>query len=159
MVNSNKERKRQTYLKQTHINNPLLQQQHITQSSTTTIAADAPPLNILSTPNTLHQAPTQAPTVTASENINQADTNKQNAQLEEFIDIFCTLTKDHPLEQVIGNPSQSIRTRRQLETNCGMCMFALTVSRIELKNIKEAMADSAWIKAMQEEIHQFDRLD
>ncbi|GJT07298.1 putative reverse transcriptase domain-containing protein [Tanacetum coccineum] len=25
-------------------------------------------------------------------------------------------TKDHPLEQVIGNPSQSIRTRRQLET-------------------------------------------
>ncbi|GJW23060.1 retrovirus-related pol polyprotein from transposon TNT 1-94 [Tanacetum coccineum] len=26
-------------------------------------------------------------------------------------------TKDHPLEQVIGNPSQSIRTRRQLETD------------------------------------------
>nr|GFD44516.1 hypothetical protein [Tanacetum cinerariifolium] len=24
-------------------------------------------------------------------------------------------TKDHPLEQVIGNPSQSVRTRRQLE--------------------------------------------
>ncbi|GJY35629.1 hypothetical protein Tco_0421007 [Tanacetum coccineum] len=28
----------------------------------------------------------------------------------------------------------------------------------ELKNIKEAMADSAWIEAMQEELHQFDRL-
>nr|GEY13627.1 Gag-Pol polyprotein [Tanacetum cinerariifolium] len=27
------------------------------------------------------------------------------------------------------------------------------------KNIKEAMADSAWIEAMQEELHQFDRLD
>nr|GFB65798.1 integrase, catalytic region, zinc finger, CCHC-type, peptidase aspartic, catalytic [Tanacetum cinerariifolium] len=26
-------------------------------------------------------------------------------------------TKDHPLEQVIGNPSQSVRTRRQLESN------------------------------------------
>nr|GFC56859.1 ribonuclease H-like domain-containing protein [Tanacetum cinerariifolium] len=26
-------------------------------------------------------------------------------------------TKDHPLEQVIGNPSQSIRTRRQLESD------------------------------------------
>ncbi|GJU40235.1 uncharacterized mitochondrial protein-like protein [Tanacetum coccineum] len=26
-------------------------------------------------------------------------------------------TKDHPLEQVIGNPSQSVRTRRQLETD------------------------------------------
>nr|GFA48740.1 hypothetical protein [Tanacetum cinerariifolium] len=62
-------------------------------------------------------------------------------------------------EQVIGNPSQSIRTRRQLESDAEMCMFALTVSRTEPKNIKEAMADSAWIESMQEELHQFDRLD
>nr|GFC34488.1 hypothetical protein [Tanacetum cinerariifolium] len=68
-------------------------------------------------------------------------------------------TKDHPLEQVIGNPSKSVRTRRQLESNAEMCMFALTVSRNEPKNIKEAMADSVWIESMQEEIHQFDRLD
>nr|GEZ28298.1 Gag-Pol polyprotein [Tanacetum cinerariifolium] len=39
-----------------------------------------------------------------------------------------------------------------------MCMFALTVSTVEPKNIKEAMADFAWINAMQEELHQFDRL-
>nr|GEZ47237.1 hypothetical protein [Tanacetum cinerariifolium] len=68
-------------------------------------------------------------------------------------------TKDHPLEQVIKNPSQSVRTRRQLESDAEMCMFALTVSQTEPKNIKEAMADSAWIESMQEELHQFDRLD
>ncbi|GKA73058.1 retrovirus-related pol polyprotein from transposon TNT 1-94 [Tanacetum coccineum] len=34
----------------------------------------------------------------------------------------------------------------------------LTVSTAELKYIKEAMADSAWIEAMQEELYQFDRL-
>nr|GEZ81828.1 hypothetical protein [Tanacetum cinerariifolium] len=68
-------------------------------------------------------------------------------------------TKDHPLEQVIGTPSQSVRTRRQLESDGEMCMFALTVSRTEPKNIKEAMADSAWIESMQKELHQFDRLD
>ncbi|GJQ95005.1 retrovirus-related pol polyprotein from transposon TNT 1-94 [Tanacetum coccineum] len=68
-------------------------------------------------------------------------------------------TKDHPLEQVIGNPSQSVRTRRQLETDGEMCMFALTVSQTEPKNIKEAMADSAWIESMHKELHQFDRLD
>nr|GEZ06183.1 hypothetical protein [Tanacetum cinerariifolium] len=45
-------------------------------------------------------------------------------------------TKDHPLEQVIGNSSQSVRTRRQLESDGEMCMFVLT-----------------------EELHQFDRLD
>ncbi|GJZ92345.1 retrovirus-related pol polyprotein from transposon TNT 1-94 [Tanacetum coccineum] len=37
-------------------------------------------------------------------------------------------------------------------------MFSLTVSTAEPKNIKEAMADSAWIEAMPEELHQFDRL-
>nr|GFD12399.1 hypothetical protein [Tanacetum cinerariifolium] len=68
-------------------------------------------------------------------------------------------TKDHPLEQVIGNPSQSVRTRRQLESDAEMCMVALTVSQTEPKNIKEAMADSTWIESMQEELHQFDRLD
>nr|GEV17634.1 hypothetical protein [Tanacetum cinerariifolium] len=45
-------------------------------------------------------------------------------------------TKDHPLKQVIRNPSQSVRTRRQLESNGEMCMFALT-----------------------EELHQFNQLD
>nr|GEU97415.1 retrotransposon protein, putative, unclassified [Tanacetum cinerariifolium] len=68
-------------------------------------------------------------------------------------------TKDHPLEQVIRNPSQSVRTRRQLESDGEMCMFALTMSRTEPKNIKEAMVDSAWIESMQEELHQFDRLE
>ncbi|GJX64175.1 retrovirus-related pol polyprotein from transposon TNT 1-94 [Tanacetum coccineum] len=67
-------------------------------------------------------------------------------------------TKDHPLTQVRRNPSKPVQTRRQLATDPEMCMFALTVSIVEPKNIKEAMADSAWIEAMQEELHQFDRL-
>nr|GEX04659.1 hypothetical protein [Tanacetum cinerariifolium] len=46
-------------------------------------------------------------------------------------------TKDHPLEQVIGNTSQSVRTRRQLESDAEMCMFALTelVDRPLCKNV------------------------
>nr|GEY70478.1 hypothetical protein [Tanacetum cinerariifolium] len=67
-------------------------------------------------------------------------------------------TKDHPLEQVHGNPSKPVQTRRQLATDPEMCMFVLTVSTAEPKNIKEAMDDFAWIEAMQEELHQFDRL-
>nr|GFB29062.1 retrovirus-related Pol polyprotein from transposon TNT 1-94 [Tanacetum cinerariifolium] len=35
-------------------------------------------------------------------------------------------TKDHPLDQVIGNPSQFVITRRQPELDGEMCMFALT---------------------------------
>nr|GEW93142.1 retrovirus-related Pol polyprotein from transposon TNT 1-94 [Tanacetum cinerariifolium] len=39
-----------------------------------------------------------------------------------------------------------------------MCMLALTMSTTELENIKEAVADSTWIEAMQEALHQFDIL-
>ncbi|GJT68815.1 hypothetical protein Tco_1020295 [Tanacetum coccineum] len=51
-----------------------------------------PPLNIHST----HQTPTQVPTVTAPENINQAETNTENAQFDddEFINIFSTPVQD-----------------------------------------------------------------
>ncbi|GKD98776.1 retrovirus-related pol polyprotein from transposon TNT 1-94 [Tanacetum coccineum] len=68
------------------------QQHNTTQSSTITIAADAPPLNIQTTPETTNQAPTQAPTITADKNINRAETHLENAQVEEdeFINIFST---------------------------------------------------------------------
>nr|GEV24967.1 copia protein [Tanacetum cinerariifolium] len=153
---------------------------HVVSKSSAESTADAP-----------NHLPSQAPTVSSTENINQAEMIAENAQVEndEFINIFCTPVqdrgetssrhvdssnmhtfyqrhpsehrwmKDHPLEQVIGNPSQSVRTRRQLESDGEMCMFALTVSQTKPKNNKEAMADSAWIESMQEELHQFDRLD
>nr|GFC03201.1 Gag-Pol polyprotein [Tanacetum cinerariifolium] len=131
------------------------------------------PLNNHTTPAPTCQVPTLAPTVISSENINQAETYAENDQVadDEFINIFSTPVQDrgetssrhvdssnihtlyqrfpsehhHPLEQVIGNPSQPVRTRRQLESDAEICMFTLTVSRTEPKNIKEAMADSAWI--------------
>nr|GEZ57224.1 hypothetical protein [Tanacetum cinerariifolium] len=118
------------------------------------------PLNTQITPEPTCHVSTQAPTVTSTENINQAEMITENAQVEDdrFINIFCTpvqdrgetlsrhvdssnmhtfyqrhpsehrWTKDHPLKQVIGNPSQSVRTRRQLESDGEICMFALIVS-------------------------------
>nr|GEX79547.1 hypothetical protein [Tanacetum cinerariifolium] len=49
-------------------------------------------------------------------------------------------------------------TRQRLHTDSEVCMYALTVSTIEPKNIKEAMADHSWIKSMQDELNQFERL-
>ncbi|GJZ16209.1 putative ribonuclease H-like domain-containing protein [Tanacetum coccineum] len=68
-------------------------------------------------------------------------------------------TKDHPLEQVIGEPSRPVLTRNQLLSDGDMCMYALTVSTMEPKNVNEAMTDPAWIESMQEELLQFKRLD
>ncbi|GJU34784.1 retrovirus-related pol polyprotein from transposon TNT 1-94 [Tanacetum coccineum] len=67
-------------------------------------------------------------------------------------------TKDHPLEQVIGDPSKPVMTRQRLHTDSEVCMYAFTVSTIEPKNIKEAMADHNWIESMQDELNQFERL-
>nr|GFA90271.1 retrovirus-related Pol polyprotein from transposon TNT 1-94 [Tanacetum cinerariifolium] len=68
-------------------------------------------------------------------------------------------TKDHPLEQVIGEPSRLILTRNQLRSDGDMCMYALTVGTMEPKNVKEAMTDPAWIDSTQKELLQFKRLD
>ncbi|GJU82959.1 retrovirus-related pol polyprotein from transposon TNT 1-94 [Tanacetum coccineum] len=67
-------------------------------------------------------------------------------------------TKYHPLDQVIGDPSKPIMTRQRLHTDSEVCMYALTVSTIEPKNIKEAMVDHSWIESMQDELNQFERL-
>nr|GEY83019.1 retrovirus-related Pol polyprotein from transposon TNT 1-94 [Tanacetum cinerariifolium] len=126
-------------------------QQHTTQLTNQT------------TPEPTCQVLTHAPTIASTENINQAEMIEEYGQVEndEFINIFCMpiQDRDHPLEQVIRNPSQSVRTRRQLKSDGELCMFALIMSQTEPKNMKEAMADSAWIESMQEELHQFDRLD
>nr|GFB81223.1 retrovirus-related Pol polyprotein from transposon TNT 1-94 [Tanacetum cinerariifolium] len=66
---------------------------------------------------------------------------------------------DHPLEQVIREPSRPVLIRNQLRSDGDMCMYALTVSTMKLKNVKEAMTDPAWIDSMQEELLQFKRLD
>nr|GFB77867.1 retrovirus-related Pol polyprotein from transposon TNT 1-94 [Tanacetum cinerariifolium] len=61
-------------------------------------------------------------------------------------------TKDHPLKQVIREPSRPVLTRNQLRSDGDMCIYALTVSTMEPKNVKEAMTDPAWIESMQEEL-------
>nr|GEW64797.1 hypothetical protein [Tanacetum cinerariifolium] len=147
--------------------------QVLSKSSAVT-TADAPnqrrqqhttPLNNQTTPSPLCQVPTHAPTVTSTENINQAEMIAENAQVVdyEFINIFSTpvqdrgetsshhvdssnmhtfyqhhpskhrWTKDHPLEQVNGNPSQSVRTKRQLESDGEMYVWEL-VDRPLCKN-------------------------
>ncbi|GKC17472.1 retrovirus-related pol polyprotein from transposon TNT 1-94 [Tanacetum coccineum] len=68
-------------------------------------------------------------------------------------------TKNHPIEQVIGDPLKPVMTRNRLQTDAEVCMYALTVSTIEPKNIKEAMLDASWIETMKDELSQFKCLD
>ncbi|GKA50310.1 retrovirus-related pol polyprotein from transposon TNT 1-94 [Tanacetum coccineum] len=67
-------------------------------------------------------------------------------------------TKDHPIANVIGDPSRSVSTRKQLETDAMWCYFDAFLTLVEPKNFKQAMTEPSWIDAMQEEIHEFERL-
>ncbi|GKD87352.1 hypothetical protein Tco_1358506 [Tanacetum coccineum] len=67
-------------------------------------------------------------------------------------------TKDHPIANIIGNPSRSISTRKQLQTDVMWCFFDAFLTSVEPKNFKQAMTEPSWIDAMQEEIHEFERL-
>nr|GEV19231.1 hypothetical protein [Tanacetum cinerariifolium] len=77
-------------------------------------------------------------------------------QKHRFIDRW---TKNHLIEQVIGDPSKHVTTRSRLNTNAEMCMYALTVATTEPTNIKEAMLDHSWIELMQDELNQLKRSD
>nr|GEV41118.1 hypothetical protein [Tanacetum cinerariifolium] len=99
-----------------------------------------PSTNIPST-----SAPSTHINVDAEKNNNDQAEEGEQLQVDEFTNSFCALTQE---------VTESSLHNIDLE----MCMFALTASITKPKNIKEAMADSAWIEAMQEELHQFDRL-
>nr|GFB40555.1 Gag-Pol polyprotein [Tanacetum cinerariifolium] len=128
----------------------------VLKSSAVTTADECIQHQQLTTPLNNHTTP--APTYQGETSSRHVDSSNMHTFYQRYSSKH-RWTKDHPLEQVIGNPSQSVRTRRKLESDAEMCMFVLTVSRTEPKNIKEAMSDSAWIESMQEELHQFDRLD
>ncbi|GJY07115.1 retrovirus-related pol polyprotein from transposon TNT 1-94 [Tanacetum coccineum] len=67
-------------------------------------------------------------------------------------------SKDHPLDNVIGNPSRPVSTRKQLATDALWCLYNSVLSKVEPKNFKSAITEDCWFQAMQDEIHEFDRL-
>ncbi|GJX18235.1 retrovirus-related pol polyprotein from transposon TNT 1-94 [Tanacetum coccineum] len=67
-------------------------------------------------------------------------------------------TKSHPLANLIRDPSRSVSTRKKFKTDAMCCYFDAFLTSVELNNFKEAMLESSWIEAMQEEIHEFEQL-
>ncbi|GJS58478.1 putative ribonuclease H-like domain-containing protein [Tanacetum coccineum] len=66
--------------------------------------------------------------------------------------------KDHTLNNVIGNPSRPVSTRKQLATDALWCLYNYVLSKVKPKNFKSAITEDCLFQAMQDEIHEFDRL-
>ncbi|GJT85442.1 retrovirus-related pol polyprotein from transposon TNT 1-94 [Tanacetum coccineum] len=81
--------------------------------------------------------------------------NLENDIVDETLEIDKIVnikeSRNHPLENVIGNLNQrTLRSQAQNQSN-----FFCFISTIEPKNVNEALGDESWIVAMQEELNQF----
>ncbi|GKD36398.1 hypothetical protein Tco_1251907, partial [Tanacetum coccineum] len=68
-------------------------------------------------------------------------------------------TKDHPLENIIGELARPVSTRLQLHEQGLFCYYDAFLTAVEPKTYKDALTQSCWIEAMQEELNEFERLE
>ncbi|GJR10955.1 retrovirus-related pol polyprotein from transposon TNT 1-94 [Tanacetum coccineum] len=86
--------------------------------------------------------------VTEKKNL-ENDIVDETLEINEIVNI--KESRNHPLENVIGNLNQrTLRSQAQNQSN-----FFCFISTIEPKNVNEALGDESWIVAMQEELNQF----
>ena len=64
--------------------------------------------------------------------------------------------KNHPEDQIIGDKSAGVQTRRQLVEQTDE-VYLVMLSQIEPKNFDEASKDKNWINAMNEELDQIEK--
>ncbi|GKE20415.1 hypothetical protein Tco_1431927 [Tanacetum coccineum] len=81
--------------------------------------------------------------------VNSNNIEDEIVEVDEVVNI--KESKNHPLEQVMGNLNQkTLRSQTQNQSN-----FFCFISTIEPKNVNEALGDESWVVAMQEELNQF----
>ncbi|GJW40101.1 retrovirus-related pol polyprotein from transposon TNT 1-94 [Tanacetum coccineum] len=68
-------------------------------------------------------------------------------------------TKDHMLQNKMGELSRPISTRHQLHEKAMFCYYDAFLTAIEPKTYKDTLTQACWIEAMQEELNEFKCLD
>ncbi|GKE46136.1 retrovirus-related pol polyprotein from transposon TNT 1-94, partial [Tanacetum coccineum] len=68
-------------------------------------------------------------------------------------------TKDYPLQNIVGDPSRPVSTRLQLHEQALFYYYDSLLTAVKPKTYKDALTKSCWIEAMQEELHEFERLE
>ncbi|GJR34848.1 hypothetical protein Tco_1210532 [Tanacetum coccineum] len=67
-------------------------------------------------------------------------------------------TKDHPLENIIGELARLVSKRMQLHEQALFCYYDAFLTAVKPKTYKDAFTQSCWIEAMQEELNEFEHL-
>nr|GEW63280.1 hypothetical protein [Tanacetum cinerariifolium] len=78
--------------------------------------------------------------------------------LQSLLQSLKKWTKDHPLENIIGQLPRPVSTRLKLHEQALFCYYDAFLTLIEPKTYKDALTQSCWIEAMQEELNEFKSL-
>ncbi|GJQ95367.1 retrovirus-related pol polyprotein from transposon TNT 1-94 [Tanacetum coccineum] len=118
--------------------------------SSTTIDQDAPstshlPLSSEVQASILHQGVAVEPTF--------EDNPFAQVDNDPFVNVFAPEPSFD--ESSLGDV---LSTKNQLATDALWCFYHSVLSKVEPKNFKTAVTEACWFEAMQDEIHQFDRL-
>ncbi|GKE54873.1 putative ribonuclease H-like domain-containing protein, partial [Tanacetum coccineum] len=98
----------------------------------------------------------------------------QSLSLHQDVAAESTLMENNPFAPVDNDPfinvfapepsfeasssGDLISTRKQLATDALWCLYNSVLSKVEPKNFKSAITKDCWFQAMQDEIHEFERL-
>ncbi|GKC03815.1 retrovirus-related pol polyprotein from transposon TNT 1-94, partial [Tanacetum coccineum] len=117
--------------------------------SSTTVNQDVPsPSNSQTTPET------EPPVIP-----NDVEEDNHDIKVAHMGNDLRKWTKDHPLENIIGELKRPVFTRLQLHKQAFFCYYDAFLTAIEPKTYKDALTQACWIEAMQKELNKFERLE
>ncbi|GJZ17585.1 hypothetical protein Tco_0553708 [Tanacetum coccineum] len=127
------------HLEQSRVNEPVPSATEINAhvvppgtSLSTTIAQDAPSPSASSSTSDIHHLVQHQE---LAEEPTHEDT-PEPIQVNYPPDHLRRWTKDHPLDNIVGNPSRPVSTRKQLASDALWCCFHTELSKVEPKNFK-----------------------
>nr|GEW88450.1 integrase, catalytic region, zinc finger, CCHC-type, peptidase aspartic, catalytic [Tanacetum cinerariifolium] len=122
--------------------------------SSITVDQDAPsPSNSQTTPEI------ESPIIPNTVEEGNHDLDVAHMNNDPFFDILIPETKYHPLENIISELAKPVSTRLQLHEQALFCYYDGFLTSVEPKTYKDTLTRSCWIKAMQEELNEFERLE
>nr|GEX97584.1 integrase, catalytic region, zinc finger, CCHC-type, peptidase aspartic, catalytic [Tanacetum cinerariifolium] len=89
------------------------------------------------------------PTSAASSSVDASSAN--STYVTQTLHHLKKWSKDHPIDNVISNPSRPVFTRKQLATDALWCLYNSVLSKVEPKNFKSAITKDCKFQAMQDE--------
>nr|GFA39520.1 hypothetical protein [Tanacetum cinerariifolium] len=136
---------------------PPVQAESSGSPSSTTVDQDAPSLIAHMGNDLLFGVP--IPEVTSAQSSSTVSPHTIVQSDHQILQHNSKWTKDHPLDNIIGQLSRPVFTQLQLHEQDLFCYYDAFLTSVKPKTYKDALTQSWWIEAMQEELNEFERLE